>query len=200
MILVDKPYLSDFLKETSKKYKLPIVDTRAARDFGLSADDNLISENEAIDWLRANPGARIYTTSESAIGWIAENLTFSNLPEKIDIFKNKAKFRKMIRPMLPNFYFQEVPFEKLDKLKINDVPLPFIIKPNVGFFSLGVHKVNSAEEWDDVKATIKAEVAQRDTMFPEEVLNTTTFIIEEMIEGEEFAFDAYFDEAGAPVI
>ena len=196
MIFVDKPYLSDFLKETSQKYNIPIVDNSAAQNFGLSDDDNLISEADVAERLRANHNARVYTTSESAIGWIAENLAFTNLPEKIEVFKNKAKFRELMRPMLPNFYFQEVPFEVLNTLKINDIPLPFVIKPNVGFFSLGVHIVNSVEEWGAVKAAIKAEVAERDATYPNEVLNTTTFIIEEMIEGEEFAFDAYFDQEG----
>ncbi len=200
MILVDKPYLSDFLKETSQKYNLPIVDTSAARDLGLSKDDNLISEADVIRRLRENPDARIYTISENAIGWIAENLSFTDLPEKIEVFKNKAKFRELMRTMLPDFYFQEIPFSELDALDIASLPLPFIIKPNVGFFSLGVHKVSSVEEWHAVKRAIKIEIAERDTTYPDEVLNTTTFIIEEMIEGEEFAFDAYFDNQGKPVI
>ena len=200
MILVDKPYLSDFLKETSIKYDIPIVDTVATRDFDLGAADNLISEPGAIGRLRANANTRIYTNSENAIGWIAENLAFTDLPEKIEIFKNKAKFRELIRPMLPDFYFREVVLSELDNLEISEIPLPFIIKPNVGFFSLGVHKVSFAEEWDEVKTTIKAETAQKDDLYPAEVLDTTTFIIEENIEGEEFAFDAYFDEKGNPVV
>ena len=208
MILVDKPYLSDFLKATSKKYDLPIVDTRAARDtstplsagFGLSAADNLISEDEAIMRLHENPNKRIYINSENAIGWIASNFAFTDLPEKIEIFKNKAKFRELMRPMLPDFYFREVAFADLDALKINEIPLPFIIKPNVGFFSLGVHKVASRAEWDDVRVAIQAEVAQKDNLYPAEVLDTTSFIIEEVIDGEEFAFDAYFDEKGEAVL
>ena len=198
MIFIDKPYVSDFLKETSKKHNLPIVDTPAAREFG--AGENTISEADAIEHLRENPDTRIYTTSENAIGWIAENLAFTSLPEKIEVFKNKAKFRELMRPMLPDFYFQEVPFNELDMLDINTIPLPFVIKPNVGFFSLGVHKVNSSTDWDAVKATIKAEVNERDETYPDEVLNTNSFIIEEIIEGEEFAFDAYFDENGSAII
>ncbi len=200
MILVDQPYLSDFLKETSKKHNLAIVNTEAAREFNLSAADNLLAERDAIDWLRANKDARVYTNSENAIGWIAENLAFTDLPAKIEIFKNKAKFRELMRPMLPDFYFQEVTFSDLDALDIENIPLPFIIKPNVGFFSLGVHKVSSAEEWKKVKAMIKAETSQKNTPYPTEVLDTTTFIIEENIEGEEYALDAYFDESGNPVI
>ncbi len=208
MILIDKPYLSEFLKATSIKHNLPIVDTVAARDvsarlntsFDLGADDNLISEQETINRLRAKKDTRLYTNSENAIGWITQNLAFTDLPAKIEIFKNKAKFRELMRPMLPDFYFQEVALADLDALRIDAIPLPFIIKPNVGFFSLGVHKVSSAEEWKDVKTKIKAENAQKDDLYPAEVLDRTSFIIEEVIEGEEFAFDAYFDEKGEPVL
>jgi hypothetical protein len=208
MILVDKPYLSDFLKETSREYGIPIVDTRAARDvsargntdFGLRAAGYLIPEEKAIARFRSEPKTRLYTTSENAIGWIAENLAFSGLPAKIDVFKNKTKFRKLMRSLLPDFYFREVAFADLDALAIETIPLPFIIKPNVGFFSLGVHKVSSHEEWKRVKAQIQSEVAQKDNLYPAEVLDTTDFIIEEVIEGEEFAFDAYFDEKGDAVI
>ncbi len=208
MILVDKPYLSNFLKETSIKFDIPIVGTKAACDtstslstgFGLGTSDNLLSERDTISLLHENKKARVYTNSENAIGWIAENLAFTDLPAKIEIFKNKAKFRELMRPMLPHFYFQEIALYELDDVAINEIPLPFIIKPNVGFFSLGVHKVSTAEEWEDVKRTIKAETAEKDKHYPTEVLDTTTFIIEENIEGEEFAFDAYFDDNGKPVI
>ncbi len=201
MILVDKPYLSDFLKETSLQHDLPIIHTQAAYELGLSASDNLIAESEAIAQLQAMENLRLYTTSENAIGWIARNLAFSGLPEKIELFKNKAKFRALTRLMQPDFYFREVPFTELDALQIDEIPLPFIIKPNVGFFSEGVHKVLSADEWDAVKAAIKRDTTgQDDDLYPAEVLNTTTFIIEECVRGEEFAFDAYFDEGSAPVI
>ena len=75
MILVDKPYLSDFLKESSRKHGLPIVNTQAAQEFGLGEGDNLIVEGDAIKWLRARKSGRIYTNSENAIGWIKALLT-----------------------------------------------------------------------------------------------------------------------------
>ena len=37
-------------------------------------------------------------------------------------------------------------------------------------------------------------------MYPNHVVNSTKFLIEEMIEGEEYAVDAYFDRDGEPVI
>lgn len=200
MILVDKPYLSEFLKETSRKYNLPIIQTQAALEMGLNDGDNLLVEDMAIAQLRSAEKLRLYTTSENTIGWIIRNLSFSSLPEKIELFKNKAKFRALTRSILPDFYFREILFTELDTLDFNEFPLPFIIKPNVGFFSMGVHKVSSAEDWDAAKHAIQASVVEKNDLFPSEVLNTDTFIIEEYILGEEFAIDAYFDDNAAPVI
>ena len=59
MILVDKPYLSEFLKETSIKHARPIIATKAAAAFGLGNGDNLITEKEVIEQLRSNQNTRI---------------------------------------------------------------------------------------------------------------------------------------------
>ncbi|MEN8173149.1 MAG: ATP-grasp domain-containing protein, partial [Chloroflexota bacterium] len=80
MILVDKPYLSKFLKETSRKHDLPIIHTPAAREMGINEHDNIITEEEAVAQFHKAKNQRIYTTSENAIGWIAENLSFTTLP------------------------------------------------------------------------------------------------------------------------
>jgi hypothetical protein len=75
-----------------------------------------------------------------------------------------------------------------------------VIKPSVGFFSIGVHKVNTADEWPAVLESIKRELAEVTAAFPEQVLNTTTFIIEANLPGDEYAIDAYYDKDGNPVI
>ncbi len=89
---------------------------------------------------RASDDQRIYTTSENAVGWISKHLAFSDLPQKIALFKDKVNFRKLTRSMFPDFYFKEVRMEDLKQVEIKDIPLPFIIKPAVGFFSMGFEK------------------------------------------------------------
>ena len=65
---------------------------------------------------------------------------------------------------------------------------------------MGVYKVTSSAEWENTIEAILAEMEQVKNLYPEEVLDTSTFIIEQCIEGEEFAVDAYFDAAGEPVV
>lgn len=63
-----------------------------------------------------------------------------------------------------------------------------------------MYKVSTDEEWDSVLRRIKAEVEDIKDRYPVQVLDAGKFIIEENIEGEEFAIDAYFNSAGKPVV
>lgn len=200
MFFADKPYVSDLFKQTVKENAIPVVNTASAKELALHDGTTLISEERAIDMARMQENPRIYTTSENAIGWIAENLSFTDLPAKIKLFKDKVAFRELIRPLFPDFQFKAVPVDALEAVQFDSLPLPFIIKPAVGFFSMGVYKVNDYAEWQTTIKAISAEMAQVKNLYPEEVLDTGLFIIEQCIEGEEFAVDAYFDAAGEPVV
>jgi hypothetical protein len=200
MFFVDEPYVSEFFKRTVKDNAIPVVGTETAKNLSLYPGTNFISENEAIEITQAADMPAIYTNSENAIGWIAKYLAFSDLPGKIDLFKDKLKFRELTKSIFPGFSFKGVHVEDLKDIEFNDLPLPFIIKPTVGFFSMGVYKVSNLEEWKNTVDALHAEMDQIKDLYPEEVLNTRSFIIEQLINGEEYAFDAYFDSVGEPVI
>ena len=73
-----------------------------------------------------------------------------------------------------------------------------MIKPAVGFFSIGVHIVENQKDW--IKAKSELQPDKLKSIFPENVLNTSTFIIEEFIRGEEYAIDYYYDNNGDAVL
>ncbi len=200
MFFIDKPYISDFFKMTVRDNAIPVVDTTIARNLALFEGTTLISEDRAIEMARELENPLIYTTSENSIGWIATNLSFTGLPEKIKLFKDKLKFRELTKPLYPDFQFKSVRIDELKAVRLDDLTLPFIIKPTVGFFSMGVYKVSTLAAWTDTVEAILAEMEQVKNFYPEEVLDTGTFIIEQYVAGEEFAVDAFFDAAGDPVI
>ena len=200
MFFVDKPYVSDFFKMTVRDNAIPVVGTDIAKELGLYSGTKVISEDRAIEMARQLDNLTVYTTSENSIGWISKHLAFINLPEKIALFKDKLKFRELTRSIFPYFYFKKVRVEDFKKVQFNEMPLPFIIKPTVGFFSMGVYKVSSFEEWTNTIDSIIAEIDQIKDLYPAEVLDTSSFIIEQCINGEEFAVDAYYNSIGEPVI
>ncbi len=200
MFFADKLYISDFFKTTITDNAIPIVGTAIATKLDLHKGTNIISEARAIEIAQETANPIIYTTSENSIGWIAKHLAFTNLPEKIELFKNKVKFRALTKSIFPDFYFKEVRVEDLIKIQFDELPLPFIIKPAVGFFSMGVYMIANIEEWNQTIDSITAEIDQIKNLYPAEVLNADSFIIEQCINGEEFAIDAYYNSAGDPII
>lgn len=200
MFFVDKPYVSDFFKMTIRDNAIPVVGTDMAKELDLFPGTKIISEAEAVKMAQESDNLSLYTTSENSIGWIAKHLSFSDLPEKIDLFKNKYKFRELTKSMFPDFYFKAVKVEDLSNIQFSELPLPLIIKPSTGFMSMGVHKVTNSEEWKRTINLIYEEIDQNKDLYPAEVVDPSLFIIEQCIKGEEFAVDAYFDSNGEAII
>jgi hypothetical protein len=200
MFFADKPYISDFFKSTVKENGIPIVDTEIIKELNFYDGTQILNKSDIINIAGKSKNPLIYSTSENAIGWISENLSFTKLPEKIELFKNKFKFRKLTQSLFPKLFFKEVHINDLREIEFRELPLPFIIKPSVGFFSMGVYKVSDSKEWITTINQIKKEMEQIKNLYPKEVLDASSFIIEQCIEGDEFAVDVYFNENGDPVI
>jgi hypothetical protein len=200
MILLDKPYVSDYLQKTILENNIPVVQTPNIDDLELRSDLNYISEKDALRALEQDPDTRVYSNSENAIHWIRKHKGFDELSAKIELFKDKVLFRELIRPLYPDYYFKSLQLNNLNLMK--EVPLnyPLILKPAVGFFSMGVYKLNSVEDWATVNKKISNELEQVEHLYPIEVFNSSKYILEACIDGREFAIDAYFNDLGEPVI
>ncbi len=198
MFLIDKPFVSDFLVNTIKNGGFPVVATPVARELIADESLNWISEDEAIELVRNKPETRIYSNSENAIGWIAANLAFTNLPGQVNMFKDKFAFREMVKELFPGYSYRTVQLRDIQSMEVTDADLPFVIKPAVGFFSLGVHIVHTLQQWEEAKKELNYESLK--SIYPKEVVDTSVFIVEEYIEGEEYAVDCYFDEKGDVVV
>ncbi len=200
MIIIDKPYVSDHVVQTILKNKFKVLRNHVSESILNGYPELLLNEDEAVKMFLEDPDQRIYTVSENSIEWVVKNMGFTELPEKIDLFKNKARFRDMTREIYPDLFYREIAADDLKNVNVEDLPLPVILKPTVGFFSMGVNKVNSPEDWNKVVGTIVKELERYDEIYPDEVLDIKSFIIEEYINGDEYAIDAYFNKNGEPVI
>lgn len=200
MILIDKPYVSDFLIKTIKENKFQIVSTPEAKSLISDKSLNWISPKEAKTIFAKDPTTPIYSNSENAINWVNKNFSASKLPTQIQSFKNKIKFRELVKDIFPNYFFKGIEYKELENISLENLEFPFIIKPAIGFFSVGVHKIDKPDEWPHVLEKIKLEIADIEGLYPNEVIDTTHFIIEEYIEGEEFAIDCYFNKKGEAVV
>ncbi|QGY39156.1 ATP-grasp domain-containing protein [Pseudodesulfovibrio cashew] len=198
MFLLDAPYVSDFLLKSVKGLNQPVLDTPEARRFAAGAGIELIDEIEFA--ARMAMGQRIYANSENGLAKLMDCGCNDDLARRIGVCKDKALFRETVAGVHPDYRFMRVPLEELETVDVSAMPYPFVAKPARGFFSLGVHIVNTLEEWPDVVRAIMAERDALNREYPEAVVDAGEFLLEESLRGEEYAIDVYFDGAGEPVI
>ena len=199
MLILEKPYVSETLVRTAIEKNLPVL--RNAMSEKMVAEGhalNLLNDEEFVAEYQKR--GRLYTMSENALGWLVKNLPDKELLEKIALLKDKATFRRICQDMYPDFFFCEEEIVKLNNINPDGLTFPLVLKPSVGFLSAGVHVVSNADEWNAAIRDIQANFHKVSAQFPEFVIGTQKFLIEEYIKGEEYAVDTYFDENGNPTI
>ncbi|MDO9260513.1 MAG: ATP-grasp domain-containing protein [Flavobacteriaceae bacterium] len=199
MFILEGPYISNFIEQTIIENDFLVIDTPFLKSRKRYQEFKRITENDAISMLE-NEKDILYSNSENVIEWVEKNLQKTHYPAFINLFKNKANFREVIQSLYPNFYFQKIEMSDLKNIDIDSIPFPVVIKPSVGFFSLGVYTIENATEWLSIIQKLEDELKYIQSLYPVEVVNTNTFIIEKYIEGKEFAVDCYFNQEGEPII
>ncbi len=198
MFILENPYVSDLLRNTIEKKNYDVVLNDISSELGFSEDVILKNNQESI--MNYRDKKLLYTNSENSIEWIVENLTSSKIVEYIDIFKNKYRFRELIRSIYPDFQFMEINIDDIDSMDISQFKKPFILKPKYGFLSIGVYTITNENDWHEAVKEIKENTESHGNLFPKEVISPKNYIIEEFIQGTEYAVDAYYDKEGKPVV
>ncbi|WP_313893134.1 ATP-grasp domain-containing protein [Psychrobacillus sp.] len=198
MIILDKPYVSILLSTSVKNLQIPIIkvnDVSIPNESGLT-----ITKKE--DFLREfqNTQSPLLFNSENGLRILNEYLPNHYLTTIAATLKNKAEFRRVLTKHFPEFFFREITFAELDDLDMNSVPFPIIIKPVVGYSSIGVYRIDQKEDFIDSINMLKEDMSMAGSAYPKDVIDSQTLIIEELIEGDEYAIDAYYSEDGKPVI
>lgn len=200
MIILDKPYISDLLKKTVEINHFPVLKNSETEGFNINNNIDLWDSNYAVNQFKQQIDEPVYCNSENAIDWIVENLYFTDIPQKIKLFKDKVLFRKLISNIYPDFYFTECRLDELNQLDYSKIKFPVVLKPSVGFLSFGVYVIYDRSDWINVIKKLKSDIEKFQSIFPKTVVDTSKFIIEELIEGDEYAVDVYFDNNGHPAI
>ncbi len=200
MFVVEQPFASDFFFRSLEKLQAPVLRGAAVEEFNVANRNlNLVSDKEFVEYYRKIPEP-LYCNSENGLSRVATLLPDAPFVRLAELFKNKARFRQAVAPLYPNFVFREVDLAELQTLRYEDLPRRFVIKPSVGFLSVGVRFVESSEDWERAREEILRESAAGSADFPREVVDLTRYLIEETVDGEEIAVDAYLDAQGQAVV
>ena len=201
MFILEKPYVSEYLIDTLVQDGWDILYNESIAEANIEEGAfELVSAEDAVNYYQKQEFPIIYSNSENAINWVLENLPQSNTASYIKLFKDKAKFREILTKLYPDFFYRAENIDGLDSIDLNEIKFPVVVKPAVGFLSLGVHTITEKSRWNDTITKLNNEMKQFKTMYPEVVINDSKFIVEEFIDGEEYAIDAYYDRNGEPVI
>ena len=74
MIILDKPYISEFQLNTLEKKRIPVIHNALVDEVAQGRDLFLISPEEAIWRFTADGDQLLYSNSENSISWIENNL------------------------------------------------------------------------------------------------------------------------------
>ena len=194
MFALDDPYISDFCTETINKNNYPALNS----DLLSGKLKNPLSDDEFKKIYFKSK--KIYTNSENSIQRIISILNDDEFERVLTIFKDKSKTRELLKEIYPDFFYKKVKIDDLTKLDPENLKFPLVIKPAVGFLSFGVYTIFTKDDFREVVQKAKNSVEKAKGFFPKSVLSGDNFILEDYIEGEEFALDVYFDKNSNPVI
>ena len=199
MIILEKPYVSAPLVAYLEEKQIPVLHNDMADVLTQQGHKlHLLDDQQFVEkYLQTK---KLYAVSENALVWLYAQLPESELVKKVKILKDKAEFRRICQQIYPDFYYKEVEMKALRNLNPEELPLPLVLKPSVGFLSVGVYIVRTKEEWFKALDDIDKNFAKQCAVFPETVVRSENFVLEQFIEGEEYAVDAYYDADGKPNI
>lgn len=198
MVVLDEPYASDQLLAWLASSQHPVLDNGFARAAAAASGRalNLVAPDEAAR--RIDAGERVYTNSENALAWVVGHTRNEGLAGAIALFKDKAAMRRALAPLCEGLFFRTCAADGLATLDFAELEehLPFVLKPSVGFCSVGVYRIGSRADWDAALADIARNAAAWQRRYPHSVVGAGEFILEGYLTGTEYAVDAYFDEEG----
>lgn len=153
----------------------------------------------AVQEVRFTTADRVVITSENVLDSVLQRLDDPDRVRLIDSLKNKHRCREMMAAHYPNFFFKRLTLDELPS-----VTLPpgrrFVVKPNRGYFATAIKIVDSDSDLGSIQGEIAEEVQRNTAVFANSVLSGAEVIVEEFIEGEEYAVDMFYSADGTPVI
>lgn len=197
MIILDDAYVSNRMCRYLELSRQPVLESAMSlqlREQGVRI--NIVPETQAIE--RIDAGEPLYAMSESHFGWVTEHVSRKNILHGLSIFKDKERMRTLLAPMYPDYFFQAIDAKDLPHTPFPAEHAPFVLKPSVGFLSLGIYIIRTEQDWVRAIADIDANRDGWAQWYDQSVIGSGRFIMESLIEGAEYALDAYFDQEGEP--
>ncbi|WP_229424072.1 ATP-grasp domain-containing protein [Moorena producens] len=136
---------------------------------------------------------------EESLSFILQNLPKQRL-NQVKTFKNKAIFRRLFKDLYPDLFYLELTRDALGDFQFPPKIDKVVLKPSIGTASIGVRIVHGQEEWDQAVDWVLEDINRATKQMNSTVLSDSRFLVEEFVEGEEFACDGFWDKNGKTII
>ncbi len=159
---------------------------------------NILKDREAASLLRDKDTVAIMNW-EGSLSFILQALPQPRLVQILAL-KDKAAFRKLVREFYPDLFYVELTRDALKDFQFPSSVKKVVIKPCLGTASIGVRIVNGQKEWTKSVNLILDDIDRAAEQLDPVMLSNSRFLVEEFIDGEEFACDGFWDGNGKTVI
>jgi hypothetical protein len=149
--------------------------------------------------LRIKKGDKVIIATETVLDEVLKKIDDEEKKAMISRLKNKVACRQMLTAIFPNFFFREIPVQGLPGIEL-DPKEKYFVKPIKGYWGSAAFPLDGQTDRLALMHEIEAQLTKRTHIFSEEVVSKDRLIVEEFLEGEEYAVDMFFNESGQPVI
>ena len=150
-------------------------------------------------FLRFERGDKIIISTETMLDDVLQRLDDPEKKELISTLKNKVECRQMLTALFPDFYFREISIPDLATLEL-DPAEKYFVKPVKGYWGSAAYPLDKNTDRKGLVKEILRQLQKRTDIFSEHVVAKDRLIVEEFIDGEEYAVDMFFNDEGKPVI
>jgi hypothetical protein len=157
----------------------------------------LISHNDILksDW-HFGEHQKICVTSEYSLEVIGNRID-ANRRNAMEALKDKYNFRKILSGLYPDFYFRQVKLQDIKGLKIDRKS---VIKPARGCFGTAVRVIDADIDCNRLSSELEAELKKNSKVYSDFTLSKQDFLLEDYIEGQEYAVDMFYNAKGEACI
>ena len=186
MQIDSKIYLITSNAEAGTIETLPLTD-----NIEIISNDNLISAD-----LCFYANQKVCITSETSIEIIANRIDL-NRANAIKQLKDKFAFRQILSKIYKNYQYSLIKATEIEHLRISE---KMVIKPIKGCFGTAVRIIEPSTDFKKLSLDLNSELLKNGSVFSDSVLSKDDFIVEQFIEGEEYAVDMFYNSKGEPCI
>jgi CRP-like cAMP-binding protein len=144
-------------------------------------------------------GDKVIIATETVLDEVLRHLEDEKKREWISRLKHKVYCRRMLANLFPDFFFTEIGVHELADLSL-DRTRRYFVKPIKGYWGSAAYPIERDTDLRELQSEIERQLDKRVNIFSDNVVARDCLIIEEYLEGLEYAVDMFFNEDGRPVI